>query len=181
MQGRREPSFFFTKKNPAPAGEEEGRMRPAFKDSLIYLSMASLSGPDREYKRPLGGEVPGRRSMAQSYGRWGGKDVARDLLKTRQRSWYSAGTPERSADSTWNTEDKQPVDPASPWLWGVDVPPAWAPGQLQRVKRQGQNWEPPRPMSRRVEQSTADGDAEDAPPHAEPVPQGSQNHEAARE
>ncbi len=52
--------------------------------------------------------------MAQSYGRWGGKDVARDLLKTRQRSWYSVGTPERSAVSTWNTEDKEPGDKAAP-------------------------------------------------------------------
>ncbi len=38
----------------------------ACSDSHIYLSMASLSGPEREYKQPLGGEVPGRRSMAQS-------------------------------------------------------------------------------------------------------------------
>ncbi len=52
--------------------------------------------------------------MAQSYGRWGGKDVARDLLKTRQRSWYSVGTTERSAVSTWNTEDKEPGDKAAP-------------------------------------------------------------------
>ncbi len=91
MQGRREPSLF-TKKNPAPAGEEEGRMRSAFKDSLIYLSMASLSGPDREYKRPLGGEVPGRRSMAQSYGRWGGKDV-RTWPGTYWRPDKDRGTP----------------------------------------------------------------------------------------
>ena len=29
LQGGRDPSFFLTKKNPAPAGEEEGTMVPA--------------------------------------------------------------------------------------------------------------------------------------------------------
>ncbi len=66
MQGRREPSFFPTKKNPAPAGEEEGRMSPAARESEIYFSMASLSGTESEYNLPLGGDIPGTRSMAQS-------------------------------------------------------------------------------------------------------------------
>ncbi len=47
VQGRKEPSFFSTK-NPAPLGDEEERMRPAAIDSWIYLSMASLSGAERE-------------------------------------------------------------------------------------------------------------------------------------
>ncbi len=66
MQGRREPSFFPTKKNPAPAGEEEGRMSPAARESEIYFSMASLSGAESEYNMPLGGDIPGTRSIAQS-------------------------------------------------------------------------------------------------------------------
>ncbi len=66
MQGRSEPSFFPTKKNPAPAGEEEGRMSPAARESEIYFSMASLSGTESEYNLPLGGDIPGTNSMAQS-------------------------------------------------------------------------------------------------------------------
>ena len=66
MQGLRDPSFFPTKKNPAPAGDEEERMIPAARDSLRYFSMTSVSGLDRENRRPLGGEVPDLRSMAQS-------------------------------------------------------------------------------------------------------------------
>lgn len=38
-----------TKKNPAPA-EEEGWMRPAGGESLIYESMAFCSGSDKEYR-----------------------------------------------------------------------------------------------------------------------------------
>ena len=65
----------------------------------MYLSMALVSGVDRENSRPLGGEVPGRRSMAQSYGRCGGSEVACALLNTSFTFWYSAGTPERSGNS----------------------------------------------------------------------------------
>ncbi len=105
MHGCREPSFFLMKKNPAPAGEDEWRMSPAVMDSWMYLSMVSRSGPDREKRRPRDGEVPRRRSMAQSNGRWGGNEVARDLLKTSCRSRYSAGTPVKSAASTCDTGD----------------------------------------------------------------------------
>ena len=66
MQGLRDLSFLPTKKKPAPAGDEEGRMIPAAKEDRMYSSMACRSGAEREYKRPLGDEVPGRRSMAQS-------------------------------------------------------------------------------------------------------------------
>ncbi len=66
MQGRSEPSFFPTKKKPCPAGEEEGRMSPAARESEIYFSMASLSGTESEYNLPLGGDIPGTNSMAQS-------------------------------------------------------------------------------------------------------------------
>ena len=81
-----------TKINPAPVGEEEGRMMPAARDSLRYLSIAAVSGRDSENRHPLGGVVPGWRSIAQSYGLYGGRQVARDLQKTLLRSWYSTGT-----------------------------------------------------------------------------------------
>ena len=54
MQGLRDPSFFPTKENPAPAGDEEGRIRPAFNEDSIYSVMATLSGPEIEYSLPLG-------------------------------------------------------------------------------------------------------------------------------
>ncbi len=130
MQGRREPSFFLTKKNPAPAVEDEWQMSPALMDSWMYLSIASRSGPDREKRRPRGGEVPGRRSMTQSNGRWGGSEVAQDLLKTSRRSRYSFGTLVKSAASTCNTGDTDTGGEATPrqhawqdwlqdiiWLW----------------------------------------------------------------
>jgi hypothetical protein len=66
MHGRRDLSFLETKKNPAPTGEEEGLMMPAERDSLMYFSMASLSGRDKLYRRLLGKGAPGRRSMGQS-------------------------------------------------------------------------------------------------------------------
>ena len=37
-------------KNPAPAGDEEGRMISAATESCMYSSMAFLSGAEREYK-----------------------------------------------------------------------------------------------------------------------------------
>ena len=76
MQGLRLPSFFPTKKNPAPAGDDEGRMSPAAKLSPMYLSIARRSGAEREKRRPLGGLVPARRLIMQSYTRWGGSDVS---------------------------------------------------------------------------------------------------------
>lgn len=53
MQGLRDWSFLPTKKNLAPAGDDEGR--------IMYSFMASLSGPETEYKRPLGMVEPGHR------------------------------------------------------------------------------------------------------------------------
>lgn len=46
VQGRDAPSFFSTKKKPAPTREEEGWMRPAARDSVMYFSMTSRSGFD---------------------------------------------------------------------------------------------------------------------------------------
>lgn len=57
-----------------------------------------------EKRRPLGGEVPGRRSTAQSYDRGRGRDVALVLQKTSPRSWYLAGTVERSGGSREGAE-----------------------------------------------------------------------------
>ena len=69
MQGLSDPSFFPTKKKPAPEGDEEGGIRPAFREAEIYSLIASFSGPETEYRRPLGMVEPGIRSMAQSDGR----------------------------------------------------------------------------------------------------------------
>jgi len=96
MQGLSVLSFFSTKKNPTPAGEEEGQILPAATASLMYVSMASLSGVDREYRCPLGSAVPGCRSMAQSCGRCGGREVALAFLKISWKLWYLDGIPERS-------------------------------------------------------------------------------------
>lgn len=68
IRGPGDFSFFVNKKNPAPASDEEGWIIPADTESLISVSMASLSAADREYSLTLGGDGPGRRSTAQSYG-----------------------------------------------------------------------------------------------------------------
>lgn len=39
---------FSTKKKPAPARDEEGRMMPAAGESLMYFSIALVSAADRE-------------------------------------------------------------------------------------------------------------------------------------
>ena len=80
------------------AWNEEGQIMPAA-SKFMDLSMALVSGVDKEKSRPLGGEVPGRRSTVQSYGQCGGSEVARALLNTSFKSWYSDGTPERSGNS----------------------------------------------------------------------------------
>ena len=41
-------------------------MSPVAKHSPMYLSMTRRSGAERDKRRPLGGLVPERRSMAQS-------------------------------------------------------------------------------------------------------------------
>jgi hypothetical protein len=60
---------FFTKKNPAPTGEEDGVISPAARESWMYFSIASYSGQERLHNRLLGRGAPGWRSIAQSYGR----------------------------------------------------------------------------------------------------------------
>ena len=60
----------------------QAMMMPAARELLMYVSIAFLSGADKEKSRPLRGDVPGCKLMAQSYGRWGGSDVALVLLKT---------------------------------------------------------------------------------------------------
>lgn len=39
--------FFFTKKNPAPSGEEDRRINPAANKSRMYASIDSLSRCDK--------------------------------------------------------------------------------------------------------------------------------------
>lgn len=74
MHSLRNMSFFSTKKNPVPPGDEDGQMIPAACESWIYCSMVLVSGSDRMKSFPLGGDVPG--SMAQSYGRCSSKELA---------------------------------------------------------------------------------------------------------
>lgn len=72
-------------------GEEEGWMIPAARDSLMYVSVVSIS----EWQVAewlVGWGAPGRRTMGQWYGRWGGSS----LLNTSPRQWYSRGTVDRS-------------------------------------------------------------------------------------
>ena len=73
-------------------------MRPAARLSPMYLFIASRSGAEREKRQPLGGLVPARRSIAQSYARWGGSDVVRLLLKTSPSSRYCENTEDRSGE-----------------------------------------------------------------------------------
>ncbi len=65
MHGRSPPSFFLTKKNPADAGDMDGRIKPLANSSSMYDFMA-YSGCDRGKTRPLGVCEWGCRSMAQS-------------------------------------------------------------------------------------------------------------------
>ena len=58
--------FFPTKKDSAPAGDEDGRIRPAFNDDSINSVMSSSSEPEIEYSLPLGIAAPEIKSMGQS-------------------------------------------------------------------------------------------------------------------
>ena len=87
MQGRRVLSFFSTKKAPVPPGEDEGRMIPAANESFMYWSIASLLGAEREHMHPLGGDVPGNKSKAQSWQR-GDFGLAKDLVLVVINGWY---------------------------------------------------------------------------------------------
>ncbi len=91
MHGRRPPSIFLTKKNPADAGEMDGLMKPLASSSSMYAFIASDSGCDRGNTLPLVGIAPGSRSMAQSLDWCGGSWEAFDLLNASVRSWYSIG------------------------------------------------------------------------------------------
>lgn len=64
MHGRKDLSIF-TKKNPAPRGEQDGQIIPTTRDSVIYCSMASPSGHDTLYSRLEGRDAPVNKSMAQ--------------------------------------------------------------------------------------------------------------------
>ncbi len=86
MQGRRLPSFFFTKKNPADAGDLDGTMNPLANSSSMYCFIVSDSGCERGKILPLGGADPGIRSIAQSLARCGGSLSASILLKASDRS-----------------------------------------------------------------------------------------------
>ena len=67
IQGRRDPSFFPTKKNPAPAGEDEGCIKAASNEVVMRSFMAFFSGPEMEYRWPLGIVDPGSWSLWQGW------------------------------------------------------------------------------------------------------------------
>lgn len=69
MQDRSDLSFFSTKKKPAPAGEDDGRIMPALSDDWIYSLIAKASGAESEYSLPLA-------MMYQGNGRNHRNDVA---------------------------------------------------------------------------------------------------------
>ena len=50
-------SFFSTKKNPAPAGEDEGCINPAARESPMQVSIGLVPSPDSEYSHPRDGVV----------------------------------------------------------------------------------------------------------------------------
>lgn len=83
MQGLRDPSFLL-KKNSAPAADKDGQMSPVFSEVSMYSFNTALS-PETEQRRPLGIVQPRIRSMVQSYGRCGGRDMALVLLNTSRR------------------------------------------------------------------------------------------------
>lgn len=64
----RPEGFVFFSTKPAPAGDEDERMMTAANVSLMYFSMALVSGAYRVKIQPLGEEEPGRRLMPQAYG-----------------------------------------------------------------------------------------------------------------
>lgn len=85
-QGQSVLSFLSMKKKPTPRGEEDGQMIPATRDSKMYFSIASCSGLERLQSLLDGNGAPGNRSIAQSYGQCGWRDIAQDLLNTSFKS-----------------------------------------------------------------------------------------------
>ncbi len=111
MHGQSPPSLFLTKKNPADAGDVDGRMMP-LANSSMYDFMASDSGCDRGKTRPLVGCESGYRLMAQSLEQWGGCCEALVLLKASNKSWYStrslcAGRGAILSLSLWRVRSRQ--------------------------------------------------------------------------
>lgn len=78
---------------PALRGAEEGceLFLSPDRDLLICFSINPLTGTDKLQTQPVGVEAPGRRSMEQSYRKWGKARVL-VLPNTSARSWYSVGT-----------------------------------------------------------------------------------------
>lgn len=72
------------------------------------------------YSFLVGGEYPGSKSMAQSYGQCGGRDCALSLVKTSFRSWYSQGR-------------VLPRSISSCGSWGIEVP-------VETVKQRQSEW-----------------------------------------
>lgn len=78
MQGWSVLPFFSTKKNSAPAREEEGQIMSAASAPWMYSSLAFLYGPEREYT--LGWHHP-RQEVSVGQGECRSNDMARILLK----------------------------------------------------------------------------------------------------
>jgi hypothetical protein len=76
-------------------------MKPEARCSSKNAWRASSSMGEREYIVPSGGDVPSSKSIFRSYSWWGATVKALLWLNTSANSWYSCGTPERSAGSEW--------------------------------------------------------------------------------
>ena len=67
--------------------------------------------------------MPARMLIAQSYAWWGGRDVARLLLKTSLRSWYCGGMEDRSGEAQADEEGVDHFRAADckqvEWHWGL--------------------------------------------------------------
>jgi len=96
-QRRKEPSFFLTKRTGAACGDLEEQMKPNARCLSMNSRRVQSSDGEREYVRPSGGWAPSSSSIFRSTGQCGAKVSALDLLKTSVKSWYSSGTPVKSA------------------------------------------------------------------------------------
>lgn len=95
IQGHSDSFFFSSKKNLAPTGEEEGRMRLADRESDVNLhslffwlgEIVKFSSGQQGIQEKVNGTV-----IRFMQGQWTGMV----LTKTCFRSWYSLGTEERT-------------------------------------------------------------------------------------
>ena len=114
---------------PADTGEVDVPMKPCWSASWMY-SMALVSATDRGYMRLRGGSEPASRSVAQSQGRWGGRQVAQVLNNISRRSWYTSGMLGWRATTGLSTD----VEPQGKGklVPGIRVPSLWLSSSTMR-------------------------------------------------